>query len=132
MKLGSLLKTLKYCAVIFIGFGIDFGITLALTIQFKLTVTVAVIIGYLSALIINYTLFEYWVFKRDSAMFSPPRLFQIFIASIVALLVRIGVIKFAEHLLGKTPIEIMVLLLLAAGASMLVNFLLVRLVFSTR
>jgi putative flippase GtrA len=126
------MQTARYGAVIVFGFAVDFGITLALSIHLGLQLWLAATIGYLSALLLNYALFEFWAFGRDNAAFSSGRLLQTAIASVVALSVRLAVIKVAQQFLGTSAIETSIILLMGAGASVAVNFLLVRSVFAAR
>jgi hypothetical protein len=73
---GPRLETARYGAVILIGFGFDFGITLALSRRLGLPLELSAAIGFLSALALNYILFEFWVFRGEDSAFSATRLSQ--------------------------------------------------------
>jgi putative flippase GtrA len=122
-------QTARYGAVILLGFGIDFGITLALSRLVGLSLELSAAIGFLSALALNYILFEFWVFRGDSA-FSATRLSQTALAAGAALSMRVGIIWLVGKVLGNTLPEVVGTILLAAGASVLVNYLLLCRVFA--
>ena len=89
---GPSLQTARYGAVILLGFGVDFGITLALSRLVGLPLELSAAVGFLGALALNYILFEFWVFRREDSTFSAPRLLQTVLAAGAALSVRVGVI----------------------------------------
>ena len=58
---GPRLQTARYGAVILLGFGVDFSITLALSRLVDLQLELSAAVGFLVALVLNYNLFEFWV-----------------------------------------------------------------------
>lgn len=126
---GPRLQTARYGAVILLGFGVDFGITLALSRLVGLQLELSAAVGLLVALVLNYNLFEFWVFRSEGSAFSADRLLKTGLAAGTALSVRVAVIWLVRNVLGDTFPEVVGTILLAAGVSVLVNRLLLRLVF---
>ena len=123
-------QTARYGAVIALGFGIDFAITLTLARLVGLPLMLAAVIGFLTALSLNYILFEFWVFQGREQAFSARRLSQTVLAAGVALSVRVAVIWLVARLLGDSLPDVVATVILAAGASVLVNYLILRVVFA--
>ena len=130
MIYGLHLQTARYGAVILLGFSVDFGITLALSRLIGLPLELSAAIGFLGALALNYILFEFWVFRSGDSELSRTRLSQTVLAAGAALSVRVTIIWLLRKVLGNTLPEVIGTILLAAWASVLVNYLLVRLVFA--
>ena len=124
------LQTERYGVVILLGFGIDFGITLALSRVVGLPLEISAAIGFLTVLALNYILFEFWVFRGVDSAFSATRLSQTVLAAGAALSVRVVVIWLVRQVLGNTLPEVIGTILLGAGASVFVNLSLLRLVFA--
>ena len=123
------LRTVRYGAVVLFGFGIDFGLTLALSQQIALPLELSAAIGFLAAVVFNYVLFEFWVFGGDGSAFSATRVLRTALAAMTALGVRVGVIWLVAGMLGITLPAVLATITLGAAASASVNFLLLRLVF---
>ena len=119
----------RYGAVIVLGFGVDFGITLALSRLVGLPLELSAAIGFIGALALNYVLFEFWVFRRENSTFSAPRLLQTALAAGAALSVRVVSFGLSGKILGNSLPEVVATILLAAGASVLVNYLLLLFIF---
>jgi putative flippase GtrA len=109
---------------------VDFGITLVLSRLVDLPLELSAAIGFLGALGLNYVLFEFWAFAGEDTAFSATRLSQTVLAAGAALSVRVGVIWLVGKVLGSTLPEVVGTIVLGAGASVLVNRLLLRLVFA--
>jgi putative flippase GtrA len=124
------LRTARYYAVVCSGFGLDFGIALALSRLAGFCLEFSAAIGFLGALALNYMLFEFWVFRGEHSAFSAARLSQTALAAGAALSVRVSIIWLVGKFLGKTLPEVAGTILLGAGASVLVNYLLLRLIFT--
>ena len=79
---------------------------------------------------LNYLLFEFWVFRDARRSASARRALGVLLASCVAALVRIGVILGLDSpvaaILGTGRAHDVVLLVAGAGVSLVVNFLINR------
>ena len=120
----------KYGAVVLIGLGIDFGVTLMLWHIAGLRLELSAAVGYLLALVVNYVAFEFWVFDSEASVFSALRLAQTVLVAGMALSARVGVIWLVQNLLGRAAREAMAAMLLGYMASVLINYLLLQLVFA--
>jgi putative flippase GtrA len=120
----------RYGAVIALGFGFDFAITLTLARLVGLPLILSAIIGFLTALSLNYILFEFWVFQGRESAFSTRRLAQTLLAAGAAMSVRAAVIWLVARLLGDSLPYVVATVIFAAGTSVLVNYLILRSVFA--
>jgi putative flippase GtrA len=126
------LRTVRYATAVLFGFGVDFGITLALSRLIGLYLELSAAIGFLAALAINYILFEFWVFRSESSAVSAARASQTLLAAGAALSVRVSVIWLVRQMLGDTLPEAVAAIMLGAAASFSINYLILRVVFARR
>jgi len=124
------MRMAKYGAVVLIGFGIDFGVTLMLWHIAGLRLELAAAVGYLVALVFNYVAFEFWVFDSEVSVFSARRLAQTVLVAGMALSARVGVIWLVQRVLGGAAREAMAALVLGYMSSILINYLFLQLVFA--
>ncbi len=124
-------QRLRFAAVTVAGFGIDFGLTLALSQLTSTPLLLAATAGFLTALACNYLLFEFWAFGRGR--FSAGRMAKVAASAGCALAARLGVIWLAGRLIGREVVGPDVAAILAgAAASVAVNYLVVSKVFAAR
>lgn len=121
-----------YLAVIVIGLGVDFGITLALARLVEVPLPVAAGAGSLTALVLNYLLFEFWAFRSEGASFSLARFAKTAASAAVAVSVRLIVIACLGLFVGGSLIEDVFRVGAGAAASLAVNYILVSMIFRTR
>jgi putative flippase GtrA len=124
------IRMAKYGAVMLVGLGIDFGVTLTLWHMGGLRLEFSAAGGYLVALVSNYVLFEFWVFYSETSVFSALRLTQTVLVTGVALSARVGVIWLVQRVLGSATREAMAAILLGYMSSVVINYLLLQLVFA--
>ncbi len=129
MILRSSPKALRYGIVVFLGFCIDFTMSMALFQLFSLPLQLCAIAGFAAALISNYILFEHWAFRRETSGVSVLRFAQTSLTALGAMTVRIALITFLDLFLGKTSLEAAVTLLASASASFLLNYFVLQRVF---
>lgn len=121
-----------YLAVIVIGFGVDFGITLALARLAEVALPVAAVAGFLTALVLNYLLFEFWAFRSEGSGFSLARFAKTAASAAVAISVRLMVISSLGLLVSDSLFEDVFRVGAGAAVSLVVNFMLVSRVFRPR
>lgn len=121
----------RYLAVVVIGFGADLGLALALNRLAGLDLTLAAAGGFVGALLLNYVLFETWVFRAERAAFSMRRLVATAGSAVIALGVRLAAVAGLEALLQPNGTVLTAgVLIVAAGLSLIVNWALVSRVFA--
>lgn len=130
MATGTLSQAARYICVIVIGLSLDLSLTLAVAQVGGLPLPVAAAIGFVTALALNYVLFEFWVFRDQTAAVSKVRLTQTATAACLALAVRVGVVWAVARLIDQSAPGMLVTMLLGVGASFVINFLLLRVVFA--
>jgi len=124
------MRMAKYGAVLVIGLGIDFGVSLTLWHIAGLRLEFCAAVGYLVALILNYVLFEFWVFDAEASVFSAMRLAQTVLVAGMALSARVGVIWLVQKALGSAARGAMAAMLLGYMSSVVINYLLLQFVFA--
>lgn len=119
-----------------LGLVLDIALALALHDLAGLPLWLAATISFFAVALLNYLLFEFWIFARGRARFSLWRFGGVVAASSIAALVRIGAVLALE---GSAPVAAagrladLLTLILAAGLSVSVNFVLNRFgVFASR
>lgn len=122
-------EAVRYGAVVLTGFSLDFALTLALFRYAGMPLQLCTAIGFFSALVFNYVLFERWVFRHRSSAVSLLRFLKTSLAASVALAARLGVITLAAQILGKTFIELVAAVGSGAAASFAANYFLLRRIF---
>ncbi len=120
---------LRYGLTIIGGALVDLGGSFALATWAGLPLQLAAAIGFCTALALNYLLFEFWAFAGRHSSISLMRIAKTVAAALVALGVRLVVITALGAVLGASPIEKLVRLGAAMGASVLVNYAVVSRVF---
>lgn len=125
----DLKRRAAYLAVIVAGFGVDFGITLALARLTDVALPFAAVVGFLTALTLNYLLFEFWAFRSDGSRLSASRFARTAASAVVAICIRLTVIYGLGLVVGDSVVEDGLRVAAGAGASLIVNFLLVSRVF---
>lgn len=122
---------LRYGTVIVLGFGLDFGLTLALNQALGLPIALATTIGFCIVLGLNYLLFEFWVFAGGRSGVSPIRMAITAASAGLALGVRIAVIWTVQRIIGdESLVRTGAAVLTGALASMVVNYLVVSAAFA--
>ncbi|MCA3719355.1 GtrA family protein [Brevundimonas sp.] len=120
----------RYLAVVVVGFGVDLGLALALRELFGLPLPLAAAGGFMSALVLNYVLFETWAFRRDRTTLSFRRMTATAASALIALGVRITAVAILNSMIGAPDAATAAAILVAAAAlSLLVNWALVSHVF---
>lgn len=121
----------RYLIVVAIGFGIDLGLALILNRVFGVDLTLAAATGFTAALLLNYLLFESWAFPQRQIRLSVRRLLATLASAVITLVVRLiavtglGLLVDASH--GRMAA---VVLVLAAGLSLVVNWVLISRIFA--
>jgi putative flippase GtrA len=124
------LSLTRYTLTIVLGFAVDAGVTLLLSRLCGVPLPIATACGFLLALGLNYLLFELWSFSRQESALSPERFARTILAAGCALAVRVAVVWCAGALLGGSLKGSLLAVITGAGASFIVNFVLVRRVFN--
>lgn len=121
----------RYLAVLVIGFAADLGLALALNRLLGLDLTLAAGGGFVGALLLNYLLFEVWVFRADRAALSARRLAATAGSAAIALGVRLAAVAGLEALVRpQGAVVTAAVLIVAAGLSLIVNWALVSRIFA--
>lgn len=121
----QLTELLRYGAVVVVGLAVDIGVSLGLRLWLGLPLEVTSVAGFSAGLVVNYVLFELWVF--GTRRISIKRLGQTYLSSLFALGVRVAAIWVLNALWVSGKPEIDLAKLLAATAlSFVVNFVVVR------
>lgn len=122
---------LRYLGVVVVGFGVDLGVTLALAESIGAPLLVSASTGFVTALVLNYLLFEFWVFAGERSRLSWSRLGATLASAAIALAARLAVIEVARRAIGEDGlIRTTGLVLVGAGVSMVVNYLVVSRAFA--
>jgi putative flippase GtrA len=116
---------IRYLGIAIIGLIIDLVIALSLRRIFALPLPVASAIGFLSAVAVNYVLFERFLFGQ--MRLSWIRLTKTYLSAQGALLVRVLVTWALTYVLYGSIMSDAVLLIISAGVSFVANFFIVRL-----
>lgn len=119
-------ELVRYTAVVVLGFGLDFSITLLALHLLVLSLPAAAVAGFVCAFTVNYFLHEFWTFRRSESAVSARRLLLVLAAALAALAVRAGFLILAAPYAVSIYLQY-ILLVAAAGLSFVVNFLLLRL-----
>ncbi len=119
----------RYGTVVVVGYIVELAIALILSRLVGLRLESSAALSFLTALAVNYALFEFWVFSRHTSTFSASRLLQTIISAGAALCVRVCTIWLVGKILGDTIPEVVLTILLGAAASMVVNYRLLNVVF---
>lgn len=121
---------LKFGAASAIGFLADIVFALALREILGLPLWLAAAISFFAIALVNYLLFEFWVFRDTERRASLSRALGVLAASSVAALARIATILVLgapfTGLLGEGRARDAGLLIAGAGVSLVVNFLINR------
>lgn len=121
----------RYLAVLVIGFAADLGLALMLNRVLGLDLTLAAAGGFVGALLLNYLLFEVWVFRADRATLSARRLAATAGSAAIALGVRLAAVAGLEALVRpQGAVVTAAVLIVAAGLSLIVNWALVSRIFA--
>ncbi len=135
MNKPALRKSLLFTAASGLGLLVDLILALLLTRIIGLSLPLSAAMSFVTVAIINYILFEFVVFRHEDARAHLGRAVGVLGASTSALIARILVIELVIRTLGD-PQAIWaqgLTLVLGAGASFIVNFLInQRFVFSGR
>jgi len=122
-------RVVRYGAVVFAGFALDFMLTLAIFRYVGLALQLCAAVGFFSGLTFNYVLFEHWVFRHRGSAISLLRFFKTSLAASATLATRLAVITLVEQILGETFVEAAAAVSSGATASSVVNYLLIRIIF---
>lgn len=121
----------RYLAVAVIGFAADLGLALALNRLLGLDLTLAAGGGFVGALLLNYLMFEFWVFRADRAALSARRLAATAGSAVIALAVRLAAVAGLGALIQPEGAVVTGgVLIIAAGLSLIVNWALVSRIFA--
>ncbi|MDB5453073.1 MAG: hypothetical protein JWO33_1651 [Caulobacteraceae bacterium] len=128
-----MVRRLRFAVVTVVGFGVDFGLTLGLRQGLQIPLELAAAAGFVTALCLNYLLFEFWAFGAERAQLSGARIAGTGVAAALALGVRLAVIWLTQQAIGDSGLlRTVVAILIGALASLAVNYLMVSRVFSRR
>jgi len=116
------MELMKFFLVAVVGLMIDTGIAWVLSQRFSVSMTLSSVSGFLFAAIMNYLMHELWTFKHGHRKLSKYRAFTYIWVLILALGTRVLVVHALQILLTPTEFAL-VILLIAACASFLVNFI---------
>lgn len=105
---------------------VDLVIALFLREVFGLAVSVAAAISFVVVGFGAYFVHEHWTFRRAGSRTSPGRLARNIAASLAALATRVALIAIMEAIYDPGVLMAAVYIIIGAGASMTVNFLLNR------
>jgi putative flippase GtrA len=121
----------RYLAVVVTGFAADLGLALALNRLAGLDLTLAAAGGFVGALLLNYLMFELWVFRADRAALSARRLAATAGSAVIALAVRLAAVAGLGALIQPEGAVVTAgVLIIAAGLSLIVNWALVSRIFA--
>jgi putative flippase GtrA len=117
--------TIRYLAIAIIGLVADLAIALTLRRAIGLPLPVATVVGFLSAVILNYVLLERFLFARSTLSWA--RLFKTYASAQTALLVRILSSWALTYVLYGSIEADVIVLIASSGFSFVINFVMVRL-----
>lgn len=123
-------EALRYFLVVALGLGLDVGLAWVLNHLFALPLLICAGLGFLAGVAANYVLFEMWVFATRRLSWA--RLGKAYLAAQGALLARLVSVWLLAMLLPNMPQRQLAVLVIAAGLSFTVNFVLVRLMLRPR
>ena len=121
-----LARFIRVGAVSAVGLVLDIAIALLLRKGLGLPLPLASAISFLTIAVVNYAMFEFWVFRAGDAApaFDLARLAKTLATSILALGVRVSLVALAAVALGPARPWFLdaAILVAASGVSLLVNF----------
>jgi len=117
---------IRFFCVTVLGFVIDIAIALALAELAGLPLWLAASCGFVIAAVANYALHQTWSFQHGARNLSSARAAKYLGVAILTLGVRIALVAQLDGVLGSS--YSLVILLLGAGGSFLVNFALSKFV----
>jgi putative flippase GtrA len=121
----------RYLGAVVTGFGIDLGLALVLNRWIGLDLTLAAAGGFVAALLVNYLLFEAWVFQSPDSRFSLRRLAATGASALIALSIRLATIAgLTLWIRAPDTLTTAAILVAAAALSLLVNWVLVSRIFN--
>ncbi len=125
-------EMLRYLAVVLGGFMVDLSIAWTTHEIFGLNLIAAAALGFLVATCLSYFAHEFWTFRGAESEFSRARLLKFVAASGVTLSTRLLLVWLSAPL-AALPFGSLLRLLFAFGGSLVVGFLVNRLlVFGSR
>lgn len=131
-----LTPAVKFVAVSGAGLLLDIAFAILLHERVLLPLWVAALISFFAVSLLNYVLFEFWVFRRSGQAASGRRLFLVLAAACCAAATRAVWILGIEPIAVGLPIVDIIrdvgVLGSAAGVSLLVNFFLNKRIFAPR
>lgn len=117
---------LKFGAASAAGFLVDLVLALVLHEALGLPLWLAAMASFFAVALLNYLLFEFWVFRAAGRRASAARALGVLLSSCVAALARIGTILAlgapVAAVLGTGRAADLALLVAGAGMSLLVNY----------
>ncbi|MBL8537008.1 MAG: GtrA family protein [Hyphomonadaceae bacterium] len=117
----------RYVMVILAGFVIDISIGWSLHEFARINLVASAACGFLVAMALSYFAHEYWTFARAESAYSGARLAKFAVASGATLAVRLLVVWLSAPL-ERVEAGSLFRLLLAFGASLMVGFVVNRLI----
>jgi putative flippase GtrA len=117
----------RYLAVILGGFVIDLSIAWTAHELFGLDLVLAAALGFLVAMALSYFAHEFWTFRRLDSAYSASRQLKFALGSGATLATRLFVVWLSAPL-EALPFGSLARLLLAFGVSLVVGFIINRLV----
>lgn len=111
---------LRFFCVTVLGLALDIAIALALAELAGFPMWLAATCGFVIAAAANYAMHQLWSFREAPRGLSPARAAKYLGVALAALGVRVALVVQLEAIMG--PAYSLVILLLAAGGSFLVNF----------
>ncbi|MBL4618069.1 MAG: GtrA family protein [Robiginitomaculum sp.] len=121
----------RYFFVILLGFCLDFSIALFMRWMFDMPLITSTSIGFLAALVLNYFLFETWVYQNSRKSLSIKRFLLTSLAALLTLLVRWVVLLTLAFLLSYGLLWDALMLLVAAFTSMVLNYIIISRIFTS-
>jgi len=125
-------NSFRYGTAVIIGLMLDLSVALALRSQFQLSLEIAATLGFLVAVGCNYLLFEFWVFRTQTASFSLERMAKTYGSALGALALRIAIIYISGFWIAGGMLPDLLRLAVAIAASFALNFALLKLVFQPK
>ena len=117
----------RYLAVTVAGFGVDLGAALLAIRLFGLSLIAGAVVGFCCAVLANYLAHEFWTYRHAKRWSARGRALGYVATALSTLAVRAGVILSLGYLAGDLLGDAAVLVL-AAGVSLVFNFLATKLV----
>lgn len=125
------MEAVRFFAVAFSGVALDLAVAFALAHYLGVPLWAAAVCGFALAALANYAAHEYWTFRSHASRLSWLRAAQYIATSAATLVTRLAVILLLTRWLPAD--SSLLILVLAAGVSFFVNFLLSKfLIFSQR